>query len=102
MTRNINATVNRSIGMAPRDVNFENVPTVSEKLYENRETKPCNFSEGNKVRIPREKNIFSKGYLQSKFNLVILLSQINFQIGQIVSTLYIAFTTLWESVIIDC
>lgn len=80
--------------MAPRDVNFENVPTVSEKLYENRETKPCNFSEGNKVRIPREKNIFSKGYLQSKFNLVILLSQINFQIGQIVSTLYIAFTTL--------
>lgn len=94
MTRNINATVNRSIGMAPRDVNFENVPTVSEKLYENRETKPCNFSEGNKVRIPREKNIFSKGYLQSKFNLVILLSQINFQIGQIVSTLYIAFTTL--------
>ena len=94
MTRNINATVNRSIGMAPRDVNFENVPTVSEKLYENRETKPCNFSEGNKVRIPREKNIFSKGYLQSKFNLVILLSQINFQNGQIVSTLYIAFTTL--------
>ena len=88
--------------MAPRDVNFENVPTVSEKLYENRETKPCNFSEGNKVRIPREKNIFSKGYLQSKFNLVILLSQINFQIGQIVSTPYIAFTTLWESVIIDC
>ena len=68
MTRNINATVNRSIGMAPRDVNFENVSTVSEKLYENRETKPCNFSEGNKVRIPREKNIFSKGYQQSKYN----------------------------------
>ena len=74
MTANLNATVNRSIGMAPRDVNFDNIAAVSAKLYQDRETKPCSFSEGNRVRIPREKNIFSKGYQQSKYFLVRLLN----------------------------
>ena len=53
--------------MAPRDVSFENVALVSAKLYQDREFKPCQFSEGSKVRIPREKNIFSKGYQQSMY-----------------------------------
>ena len=65
----LNATVNRSIGMAPRDVTFDNVPQVSAKLYQNRETRPCKFQEGDSVRIPREKNFFSKGYLQSNDTL---------------------------------
>ena len=80
MTKNLNATVNRSIGMAPRDVTFENVPVVSAKLYQDREDKPCNFSVGNKVRIPREKNIFSKGYLQSRYCYPNHLMQINFRL----------------------
>lgn len=98
MTKNLNATVNRSIGMAPRDVTFENVPLVSAKLYQDREFKPCKFSEGNKVRIPREKNLFSKGYLQSKYqhlnNLILTL----FQIGLTLSTPYTGCITRLEFV----
>lgn len=96
MTTNLNATVNRSIGMAPRDVTFENVPVVSAKLYQDRAFKPCKFSEGNKVRIPREKNIFSKGYLQSKFYKLNQRINFFFQIGLTLFILYIECITRLE------
>ena len=108
MTRNLNATVNRTIGMAPRDVTFDNVPAVSAKLYQDRNTKPCKFSEGNKVRIPRDKNIFSKGYAQSKFryhNLTILnlITFITvFKTGLTESILFTGYIILWEFAIIEC
>ena len=73
MTKNINATVNRSIGMAPDKVTFSNVPEISARLYEDRETKPCQFSIGDHVRIPREKNLFSKARFQIKYRLSLLL-----------------------------
>ena len=66
-TRNINNSVNRSLGMAPADVSFENVDILRKKLYPlMRNPKPCRFRSGDVVRIALEKNLFQKGYEQSK------------------------------------
>ena len=81
MTRNINATVNRSIGIAPDQVTFEKIPEISARLYEDRETKPCKFSLGDHVRIPREKNLFSKGYLQNWSDGIYTIHQIQSSLG---------------------
>ena len=78
MTKNINATVNRSIGMAPNEVTFEKVPEISARLYQDRSTAPCKLSEGDSVRIPREKNLFSKGYSQSKVPNYLSIRQLFF------------------------
>ena len=62
----INNTVNRSIGMAPNEVNFENRKKVFRMLYGSR-TPPidCKYAVGDIVRIPLRKNIFDKGYKPS-------------------------------------
>ena len=59
----MNNTVNRSIGVAPNDVNFENRSEIFKKLYGSR-TPPvdCKFNLDDIVRIPMKKHIFSKGY----------------------------------------
>lgn len=81
MTKNINATVNRSIGISPDQVTFEKVPEISARLYEDRETKPCKFSLGDHVRIPREKNLFSKGYTQNWSDGIYTIHQIQSSLG---------------------
>lgn len=81
MTKNINATVNRSIGMAPDKVTFSNVPEISARLYEDRETKPCKLSIGDHVRIPREKNLFSKGYAQNWSDGIYTINRIQSSLG---------------------
>ena len=61
MTRNINDTVNRTIGMAPSKVNSKNAQQIRERLYgQTDEVEPCKLAEGDRVRIPRIKNIHSK------------------------------------------
>ena len=59
----INNSVNRSIGMAPNEVTYENRRKVFQKLY-GKIAMPleCKFNIGDKVRIPLKKNIFDKGY----------------------------------------
>ena len=59
----LNNSVNRSIGVAPNDVNFQNRAKIFKKLYGSR-TPPidCKFELDDIVRIPVKKNIFSKGY----------------------------------------
>ena len=67
-TRNYNRTYHTSIKMAPVDVTNENVKEVLQNVYPKAHTKSnCSaFKLGDKVRIPRSKNVFSKGYEQSK------------------------------------
>lgn len=63
MSEAINNTVNRSIGMAPNEVNFENREQVFKKLYDSWSPPVvCKYQIGDIVRIPETKNIFDKGY----------------------------------------
>ena len=59
----LNDSINRSIGMAPNEVNFKTQKTVFNTLYGS-QTPPseCKFKIGDLVRIPLPKNIFTKGY----------------------------------------
>jgi hypothetical protein len=58
----INNTVNRSIGIEPSQVNFENRDEIFKKLYGGTPPIDCKFSVGDLVRLPLERNIFTKGY----------------------------------------
>ena len=72
-TNNINNTLNRSIGYAPADVDFSNVAEIRKKLYPRMPNpKPCRFRAGDIVRIALDKNLFQKGYEQSKLFYPIL------------------------------
>jgi hypothetical protein len=59
----LNNSINRSIGIAPIDVTFENQKEVFKVLYGS-QTPPsdCTFKVGDLVRLPLPKNIFTKGY----------------------------------------
>jgi len=61
-----NATRHRSIGMAPRDVTWENEEAVWKRLYEKRlKAKPpqAKFKMGDRVRLNKSHRTFEKGYL---------------------------------------
>ena len=63
VSEGINNSVNRSIKMTPNQVNFENADEVKRNLYGSRAPPPdCRYNEGDVVRIPEDKNVFSKGY----------------------------------------
>ena len=64
---NINSSVNRTIGMAPKDVTFDNAPKIWRKLYPNQSIDiPCDqLKIGDRVRTALPQNIFTKGYHQS-------------------------------------
>ena len=87
ITKNINNSVNRSIGMPPSKVTPEKSQLIRERLYGLPDKiQPCKFSIGDNVRIPKFKNIHAKGYTQSKYIPVFVLFYLYFQIGP---TLYI-------------
>ena len=66
-TRNINKSINRSIGFAPADVNFSNVEQVRRKLYPHfNKFKPCKLKVGDFVRLVVDKTLFRKGYEKSE------------------------------------
>ena len=55
--------------MEPGKVTEKNAHQIRERLYGHDEpVKPCNLQVGDRVRIPRIKNIHSKGYAQSEFS----------------------------------
>lgn len=58
---NYNNTYHSSIGMTPNDVNLDNSKQVRERLYGKNQPGPqCKLKINDVVRIPLEKNIFSK------------------------------------------
>jgi hypothetical protein len=60
-----NASVHRSIKMAPNDVNLGNSDVVARQLYPIKTKTNWKFSLGDRVRISRLKNVFEKGYIQN-------------------------------------
>jgi len=61
-----NATRHRSIGMAPRDVTWENEEAVRKRLYEKRlkaKRPPPKLKVGDRVRLNKIHRTFEKGYL---------------------------------------
>ena len=66
-TRNINNSINRSIDIAPADVDLNNADSIRKKLYPlMRNPKPCRYRLGDVVRVVIDKALFQKGYDQSK------------------------------------
>ena len=66
-TRNINNSINRTINMAPADVDLHNADSVRKKLYPlMKNPKPCRYRTGDVVRVVIDKTLFQKGYDQSK------------------------------------
>ena len=88
-TRNINNSVNRSIGMEPGKVTDKNAHQIRDRLYGQEDNiHPCKLEKGDKVRIPKIKNIHSKGYAQSKHCVLSRFCiEIFIQIGRIQSIL---------------
>jgi hypothetical protein len=75
ITKGINNTVNRNLGMRPIDVNFLNAQKVRQRLYGTAYApmgKPT-LKEGDVVRVVQPSNAFKKGYLpnfsQSTYNI---------------------------------
>ena len=63
ISKALNNSYHRSIGMTPNEVNHENRREVFEKLYgANAPPIKCKFRVGDKVRIPITKQLFDKGY----------------------------------------
>lgn len=63
IVNNYNQSYHRSIGMAPNNVSFENRDIVFKRLFPNINSKvKCKIKPGWRVRIPRQKSIFGKGY----------------------------------------
>lgn len=74
---NYNSSFHRSIGMAPRDVSFQNRHEVFKKLYPDMDLKvKCKLKKGWRVRIPRKKNIFEKGFKPNWTDEIYIISNI--------------------------
>ena len=74
---NYNNTFHRSIGMAPNLVSFENRQDVFKNLYPNVDMKvKCKLKVGWRVRIPRKKNIFEKGFTPNWTSQIYIISAI--------------------------
>ena len=66
-TQNINNSKNRSINMAPADVNLSNADSVRKILFPlMNNPKPCRYKTGDVVRVVVDKALFQKGYEQSE------------------------------------
>ena len=73
----INNTVNRSIGIEPNRVTFENRKKIFKKLYGSKSPPAvCKYSVGDKVRIPLKKTIFDKGYKPNWSKEIYRISQV--------------------------
>ncbi len=66
LVKGYNASPHRSIGIAPKDVTFDNTPEVWETLYgkqlRQKQRKPS-LKVGDRVRLNKKKRTFKKGYL---------------------------------------
>jgi hypothetical protein len=60
-----NMSFHSTIGMAPNDVNSDNMRQVAERMFPVKVQPVWKFQLGDTVRISRYKNIFEKGFLQN-------------------------------------
>ena len=67
-----NGTINKSIGMKPKDVKNDNKAEYIEESNE----KSARFSVGDRVRISQFKNIFAKGYAPNWSNEIFVISKV--------------------------
>ena len=58
IVKKYNGTINKSIGMKPKDVS----DNVKAEYVEESNKKSARFSVGDRVRISKFKNVFAKGY----------------------------------------
>ena len=62
----INASVNRTIGMSPNDVNIQNAKKIYDRIFrpkiEKRDERMSNLQVGDLVRLNKWKGVFGKGY----------------------------------------
>ena len=75
---NINHSINRSIGIPPSSVTFENANKIWKRLYPNQSVDvKCDLIQiGDRVRTVLKQNIFSKGYHQAWTNDIFTVSAI--------------------------
>jgi len=89
---NYNNTFHRSIGMAPNLVSFENRQDVFKNLYPNVDMKvKCKLKVGWRVRIPRKKNIFEKGFTPNWTSQIYIISAIEQVAVKIISQVQFLF-----------
>jgi transposase InsO family protein len=60
-----NKSFHRTIGMAPNNVDSDNMRQVAERMFPRKVQPHWKFQLGDTVRISRYKNIFTKGYIQN-------------------------------------
>ena len=78
IVQNYNSTFHRSIGMAPSNVTFENRNEVFKKLYPKMDQKvKCKVKVGWRVRIPRQKPLFEKGFTPNWSTEVYIIKKIH-------------------------
>ena len=77
LSKAINNTPNRSIGMAPNDVNDKNRHKIFKKLYGQKELAPiCRFEKGDRVRLPVKKSVFDKGYKANWTDQIFIIEKV--------------------------
>ena len=67
-----NGTINKSIGMKPKDVSDD----VKTEYVEESNEKSARFSVGDRVRISKFKNIFAKGYTPNWSKEIFVVSKV--------------------------
>lgn len=73
IVNSINNSINRTIKMRPADINMDNAEKLWKRMYGNiyeSNPKPAKYSEGDTVRISKEKKAFDKGYIPQFSNEV--------------------------------
>ena len=80
---NINHSKNRSIGIAPSQVTFENANKIWKRLYPNQSVnvKCDKIKVGDRVRTVLKQNIFAKGYHQAWSDDMFTVSAIEKSMG---------------------
>jgi hypothetical protein len=76
---NINNSVNRTIGVKPNSVNYENAQELLETVFKEEKPKTLKnkFNTGDIVRISKEKAKFDKGYYPNYTDELFKISKVN-------------------------
>ena len=93
LVENVNTSVNRTIGIAPIDVNKENEPLIRTKLYGEPHDITNKFHVGDKVRVAkyttpirvREKGPFLRGFKSNFTKEVYTISKVRYGVPSLYS-----------------
>jgi len=82
LVKNYNHTPHRSIGMAPKQVTFQNSNQVYKRMFGDVELKVIpRLSVGDRVRILRDKSLFEKGYKANWTTEIFKISKVSQRAG---------------------